>query len=79
MNGNSRIIGAVAVGLSTLLVASFFRSANRRHQQRVTKKFTREAVQSWEGEGGTIIAAAPRAAVVDPAYGPLERMGRSVG
>ena len=64
MKGNSQIIGAVVVGMSTLLLASYFRSASRRHQQRVTKKSSREAFQCWEGEGGAIIPVAPRATVV---------------
>ena len=63
MKGNTRIIGAVLVGVSTWLLASYFQSVKRHHHKRVNKKLAKEANQSWEGEGGAIIDAVPRATV----------------
>ena len=59
MKGNTRIVGAVVAGLSTLLLANYVQSISR--QKHVTKKLAKEAVQSWEGEGGNIIDPLPRA------------------
>ena len=58
MKGNTRIVGAVVAGLSTLLLANYVQSISR--QKHVTKKLAKEAVQSWEGEGGNIIDPLPR-------------------
>lgn len=58
MKGNTRIVGAVVAGLSTLLLANYVQSISR--QKHVTKKLAKEAVQSWEGEGGNIIDPQPR-------------------
>ena len=61
MKSNSQFVGAVLVGVSTWLLASYFQNAIRRHQKRVSKQLAKEAHQCWEGEGGTIIDAVPRA------------------
>ena len=61
MKANTRIIGAVLVGVSTWLLASYFQNLKRHHHRRVNKQLAKEAHQSWEGEGGSIIDAVPRA------------------
>ena len=61
MKGNTRIVGAVVAGLSTLLLANYVQSINKQKKKHVTKKLAKEAVQAWEGEGGNIIDPLPRA------------------
>jgi|APDOM4702015191_1054821.scaffolds.fasta_scaffold889773_1 hypothetical protein len=60
MKGNSRIFGAVLVGVGTLLVTRHFRNAMHARRKLASKKLSKEANQSWEGEGGTIIDPVPR-------------------
>lgn len=60
MKGNTRIVGAVVAGLSTLLLANYVQSINKQKKKHVTKKLAKEAVQAWEGEGGNIIDPLPR-------------------
>ena len=60
MKSNTRIIGAVMVGVSTWLLASYFQSVKRHHHKRVNKQLAKEAQHCWEGEGGTIIDPVPR-------------------
>lgn len=55
---------AVLVGVGSWLLACYVQGAVQRHHGRVNKKLTKEAVQSWEGEGGNIIDAAPRPTAV---------------
>ena len=59
MKSNSRIIGAVLLGVGSWLLAGYFQGAMRRQQKLGAKKNHRHAVQSWEGEGGTIVDRAP--------------------
>ena len=59
MNSNVRLIGAVLMGVGAWLVASQVKDARQLHH-RSKKKLAKEAVQAWEGEGGTINEAAPR-------------------
>ena len=60
MKGNTRIVGAVVAGLSTLLLANYVQSISKQKKKHVTKKLAKEAVQAWEGEGGNIIDPLPR-------------------
>ena len=59
MNSNARLIGAVLMGVGAWLVAAQVKDARQLHHRR-KKKLAKEAVQSWEGEGGNINEAAPR-------------------
>lgn len=59
MKGNSRIFGAVLVGVGTLLVTRHFRNATHASRKLANKKQSKDANQSWEGEGGAIIDPAP--------------------
>lgn len=58
MKGNTRIVGAVVAGLGTMLLANYVQRISK--QKHVTRKLAKEAVQSWEGEGGNIIDPLPR-------------------
>ena len=60
MKSNSRIVGAVLVGMGAWLLACYVQSNKKQHKKLVAKTLAKEAVQSWEGEGGTIIDPAPR-------------------
>lgn len=60
MKSNARILGAVMLGVSTWLITSYVQNVMQQQKKRVTKKLTKEAVQAWEGEGGSIIEPAPR-------------------
>lgn len=55
MNSNARILGAVVVGVSTWLLTSYVQSIMKQKKKHTTKKLAKEAVQSWEGEGGAVI------------------------
>ena len=61
MKGNTRIVGAVVAGLGTLLLANYVQGVSKQKKKHVTRKLAKEAVQSWEGEGGNIIDPLPRA------------------
>ena len=56
MKNNRKLIGAVLAGVGAWLITRYVQNVNT-HRQRVTKKFAKDAVQSWEGEGGAIIDA----------------------
>ena len=60
MNTNSRIVAGVAAALGALFVAKYAHTASRGKRKLIAKKQIKEAVQSWEGEGGAIIERAPR-------------------
>jgi len=60
MNTNSRIVAGVAVALGALFVAKYVHTASHYKKKVVAKKQVKEAVQSWEGEGGAIVERAPR-------------------
>ena len=60
MRSNARIVGAVLAGLGTILLANYVQGISTKKRKHVTKKLAKEAVQSWEGEGGAIIDHAPR-------------------
>lgn len=60
MNTNSRIVAGVAAALGALFVAKVAHTASRDKKKIVAKKQVKEAVQSWEGEGGAIIERPPR-------------------
>ncbi len=60
MQSNGRIIGAVLAGVGSLLLACYVQNAVTQ-RKRVTKELARDAVRAWEGEGGALIEAAPRA------------------
>ena len=60
MQSNGRIIGAVLAGVGSLLLACYVQSVVTQ-RKRVTKELARDAVRAWEGEGGALIDAAPRA------------------
>ena len=60
MNTNSRIVAGVAAALGALFVAKYAHTASGHKKKLVAKKQVKEAVQSWEGEGGAIIERAPR-------------------
>jgi hypothetical protein len=60
MGNSSRIGKAVMVGVGTWLLTCYVQGAIKRHHGRTTKKLTKEAVQSWEGEGGAVAGVAPR-------------------
>ena len=60
MKTNARILGAALVGVSTCLLTFYVRSLTKQNKLLDTKKLKKEAVQSWEGEGGAIIERAPR-------------------
>ncbi len=55
MKTNSRIVGAVLMGVGTWVIARYVQNAMQQQKKLVTKKFHREALQEWEGEGGNII------------------------
>jgi hypothetical protein len=59
MNNNRKLFGAVLAGVGTWLITRYVQNV-KTHRQRVTKKVAKDAVQSWEGEGGAIPEAAPR-------------------
>jgi len=59
MSNNTRIFGALLMGVGAWLVACQVKDARLQHQ-RGKKKLAKEAVQAWEGEGGNINDAAPR-------------------
>ncbi len=61
MKANSRILGAVLVGVGTWKTTSYCQGVLKRNHKHATKKLAKEAFQSWEGEGGTIIDPLPRA------------------
>ena len=63
MKSNRRIVGAVLVGVSTWLLTCYVQGVMKQNKRISTKKLTKDAVQAWEGEGGTIIDPVPRAAV----------------
>ncbi|MCY7386939.1 MAG: hypothetical protein LH481_02575 [Burkholderiales bacterium] len=63
MKSNKRMVGAVVVGLTTWLLATYFQTGRKHTKKLVTRKLAKEAVQSWEGEGGAIIDPLPRASV----------------
>jgi hypothetical protein len=56
MKNNRKLFGAVLAGVGAWLVTRVVQSGKMR-RQRVTKKIAKDAVQSWEGEGGAIIDA----------------------
>lgn len=60
MTSNVRIVGAVLVGVGTILLANYVQGISTQKRKHVTKKLAKEAVQSWEGEGGALIEHAPR-------------------
>lgn len=60
MKTNSRIVGAVLMGVGTWVIARYIQSAKQQQQKLATKKIGRQAVQAWEGEGGNIIDPVPR-------------------
>ena len=62
MKNNSRIIGAVLMGVGTWAIARYVQSAMQQQKKLVAKKFKREALQEWEGEGGNIIDPVRRSA-----------------
>lgn len=61
MKVSPRMVTAVMCGVGTFLLARYVQSTRQR-QKHVTRKLAKQAVQDWEGEGGTIIDAAPRSA-----------------
>ena len=61
MKSNVRIVGTVLAGLGTILLANYVQGISTQRRKHVTKKLAKEAVHSWEGEGGAIIERAPRA------------------
>lgn len=64
MKKNTRILGAALVGVSTCLLTVYVRSLSKQKKLLVTKKLKKEAVQSWEGEGGAIIEPKRRLATI---------------
>lgn len=60
MNTNSRIVVGIAAALGALFVAKYAQTASHGRKRLVAKKQVKEAVHSWEGEGGAIIERAPR-------------------
>ncbi len=62
MKSNSRIVGAVLVGVGAWLLGCYVQSNKKQHKKLAAKTLAKEAVQSWEGEGGTIIDPVPRSA-----------------
>lgn len=64
MKNNARIFGAALVGVSTCLLTLYVRSLTKQKKLLDTKILKKEAVQSWEGEGGAIIDHVPRATTV---------------
>lgn len=60
MKSNTRLVGAVLVGMSACVLANLFQSNRKLSKKLTTKKLAKEAVQSWEGEGGNIIDPLPR-------------------
>lgn len=62
MRSNSRIVGAVLVGLGAWFLGCYVQSNKKQQKKLAAKTFAKEAVQSWEGEGGTIIDPLPRSA-----------------
>ena len=60
MNSNTRLMGAVLVGMSACVLANVFHSNRKLSKKLVTKKLAKEAVQSWEGEGGALVEPLPR-------------------
>ena len=62
MKSNTQIVGAVLVGLSACVLANLFQNHRKLTKKLVTKKLAKEAVQSWEGEGGALVDPLPRIA-----------------
>ena len=60
MKSNTQIVGAVLAGIGTLVLANHFHSSRKLNKKLVTKKLAKEAVQSWEGEGGALVEPIPR-------------------
>jgi hypothetical protein len=67
MKRNSRVCSAVVLGLGALLLTRYVHSVSQQKQTRETKKMTKREVQSWEGEGGALVAHVPRATTGAPA------------
>ena len=59
---NSKIIGACLTGLGAMFATHFAYTIMQQRQKRHSKKFIKQAVQEWEGEGGNIIDPPPRVA-----------------
>lgn len=62
MKSNSRIFGAVLVGLGTLVLGRYVKNSMHHQKTLANKKLTKQAVQNWEGEGGNLIEAVRRPA-----------------
>ena len=60
MKSNTRLVGAVLVGMSACVLANLIHSNRTQNKKVTTKKLAKEAFQSWEGEGGNIIDPLPR-------------------
>ena len=51
----ARILGAVAVGIGAWLLTRFIFDIPGQHRKHLAKKFTKDALQTWDGEGGTSV------------------------
>jgi hypothetical protein len=60
MKCNTQIVGAVLAGIGAVFLANYIQNISTQKRKVVTKKLAKEAVQSWEGEGGAIVERAPR-------------------
>ena len=60
MKRNTKLIGTVVAGLGTCLLAKYVYGTRQQNTKLVTKKLAKQAVQSWEGEGGNTIDPVPR-------------------
>ena len=60
MKRNSKVCSAVVLGLGALLLTRYVQSVSQQKHKRETKKMAKREVQSWEGEGGALVAPVPR-------------------
>ena len=60
MKRKTRLISTVVAGLGTCLLAKYVYASRQQNTKLATKKLAKQAVQSWEGEGGNTIDPVPR-------------------
>ncbi len=60
MKRNSTIAGLLLAGAGAWLVGCFVQGVMQRNHLLATRKLSKQANNTWEGEGGTIIDPAPR-------------------
>ena len=59
-NANAQIIGAVLAGLGMLFLGRYVQNVIHQNGKGHARKLAKHAVQSWEGEGGSVSEPLPR-------------------